>query len=581
MDYMEHICPILDQCMSALTGHVIKWDHSFKLPKYLMKLDGVMSFAALFTIVNEFEQIHYQAFVPTKSLSHIWAGLEAMVKSLSDHGLVQPILGFTDNVASDAATFLQCIPSLGKDVAPVNFDDFEDLPRLSLPSDVTPLVCNTEAEIESACLEILGLLGDDQFRLHIGFDMEWEFNTEAGHGSYKTALVQIALPKVVYLLCVYTLRKLPSALQTILKSLHIFKIGHNVGGDLAKLAHDFPDFSYNPNTHKKGVIELGCLASEKNAVSSGKASLSEIVAATLQQSLSKEVRTSEWGADMLTEEQIHYAALDAWVALQIWDVLKSCKTAGAPLTSATPDGQPISVFVQKQEVAQGFIVKQPAQFTIEPGNENTAPTTINVSATRTWAVVKIDKVLAPKCVIAYHKKALGDIQNGQNSFEVVVSMAALRTRSLQEAKTVAEPPRQPGTAQLINPPDMSNETVHVDISTESDESENILDDASEPDIDGQVEDTDNFPEYSGYTQNELLERIAGILADVFYEIEKITRTISRKHTLCHKFAHAFSDTMLVPDEGDKIAVEAVLAKKAIKWEQVWSKSPIWLWKQVR
>ena len=127
---------------------------------------------------------------------------------------------------------------------------------------------------------------------------------------------------------------------------------------------------------------------------------------------------------------------------------------------------------------------------------------------------------------------------------------------------------------------MSNETVHVDISTECDKPENMLDDASEPDIDGQVEDTDNFPEYSGYTQNELLERIAGILADVFYEIEKITRTISRKHTLCCKFAHAFSDTMLVPDEGDKIAVEAVLAKKAIKWEQVWSKSPIWLWKQV-
>jgi len=127
--------------------------------------------------------------------------------------------------------------------------------------------------------------------------------------------------------------------------LHIFKIGHNVGGDLAKLACDFPDFAYNPKTHKKGVIELGHLASEKNAVASGKASLSEITAATLQQSLSKEVRTSEWGADMLTEEQIHYAALDAWVALQIWDVLKACETAGAPLSSATPVGQPVSLFI--------------------------------------------------------------------------------------------------------------------------------------------------------------------------------------------------------------------------------------------
>jgi hypothetical protein len=293
-DYMEHIHPILDQCMSALTGHVIKWDHSFKLPKYLMKLDGVMSFSALFTIVNEFEQIRFQAFVPTKSLSHIRSGLEAMVKSLGDHGLPQPVLGFTDNVASDAATFLQCIPSLGENITPVRLDEFGDLPMLSLPSDVTPLVCNTEAEIESACLEILGLLVDDNSKLHIGFDMEWEFNTEGySFGSQKTALIQIALSKIVYLLQVYVLKKLPSALQTILKSLQIMKIGRNVGGDLAKLSRDFPDFTYDPNTHKKGVIELGCLASDKNVVSLGKASLAEITAATLQQSLSKETRTSE------------------------------------------------------------------------------------------------------------------------------------------------------------------------------------------------------------------------------------------------------------------------------------------------
>jgi len=57
MDYMEHIRPILDQCMASLTGYVLKWDHSFKLPKYVMKLDGAVTFAALFTVVNEFEQV--------------------------------------------------------------------------------------------------------------------------------------------------------------------------------------------------------------------------------------------------------------------------------------------------------------------------------------------------------------------------------------------------------------------------------------------------------------------------------------------------------------------------------------------
>jgi len=56
MDFMSHIRPALDQCLSALTGYVIKWDHSFKLVKYMMKLNGVVAFNALFTLVNEFEQ---------------------------------------------------------------------------------------------------------------------------------------------------------------------------------------------------------------------------------------------------------------------------------------------------------------------------------------------------------------------------------------------------------------------------------------------------------------------------------------------------------------------------------------------
>lgn len=142
MDYMQHVHPILYQCMSALTGYVIKWDHSCKLPKYLMKLDGVATFSGLFTLVNKYEQIHYQAFVPTKSLSHFQVGLEAMVKSLKDHGHAQPVLGFTDNVASDIGTFLQCIPSLGENVKPVEPEnEFLDLPRLSLPSDVSMVQC--------------------------------------------------------------------------------------------------------------------------------------------------------------------------------------------------------------------------------------------------------------------------------------------------------------------------------------------------------------------------------------------------------------------------------------------------------
>src|SRR6267154_5214751 len=158
MDYMEHICPFLDQCVAALTGHVIKWDHSFKLPKFLMKRAGEITFASLFTLVNELEQIRFQAFVPTKSQSHIRGALEEMVKSLDKHGLTQPILGFTENVASDAATFTQCIPSLAKDVDTVLLDEFSDLPQAILSEDVSVQNCTTDGEIQTTCNSILAIL---------------------------------------------------------------------------------------------------------------------------------------------------------------------------------------------------------------------------------------------------------------------------------------------------------------------------------------------------------------------------------------------------------------------------------------
>jgi hypothetical protein len=58
------------------------------------------------------------------------SGLEEFIAFLRNHGLAEPILGFTDNVASDAGTFLECIPSFNKEVEPVSIDEFSDLPRL-------------------------------------------------------------------------------------------------------------------------------------------------------------------------------------------------------------------------------------------------------------------------------------------------------------------------------------------------------------------------------------------------------------------------------------------------------------------
>ncbi|KIK69404.1 hypothetical protein GYMLUDRAFT_237207 [Collybiopsis luxurians FD-317 M1] len=340
VDYIQCIGPILDQCMASLTGTILKWDHSFKVPKFLMKVNGEPVFKALFTIVNELEQIRYQFFVPTKSQSHLREGLEAIAKSLKDHGLAEPVIGYTDVPAVDMAIFTECFPSLKKNVVPVQLDEYGDLPRLSLPDGVTPLLISSD-QIEQACYVIQDALRGDTTEIHIGFDMEWDFTAgSGGTGPHKTALIQIAYGKTVYLLQVYHIKKLPSALINILRSTQIIKIDWNITADLAKLAHDFPVFEPSKTGNKfRGVVELGQLAFEKNAVPTSNASLASIMAATLQQNLSKELRVSEWSLATLSDEQIAYAALDAHVALIIWDILKVMDSTGGPLTGITTVGQ--------------------------------------------------------------------------------------------------------------------------------------------------------------------------------------------------------------------------------------------------
>ena len=160
-------------------------------------------------------------------------------------------------------------------------------------------------EIQSACFNILNMVKSDETILHIQFDMEWEFSTGlAGSGPQKTALIQIALLKTVYLFQVFSLQKLPYSLETIIQLQQIVKIGYNIGADFAKLAQNFPDLKLPPKQGKSyvGIIELEKLAAQKNVVANGKASLQAITAEIIQQYLPKECRPSEWSKSVLSDD---------------------------------------------------------------------------------------------------------------------------------------------------------------------------------------------------------------------------------------------------------------------------------------
>ncbi|KAJ7835696.1 ribonuclease H-like domain-containing protein, partial [Mycena leptocephala] len=182
-----------------------------------------------------------------------------------------------------------------------------------LPEDVKVNVCSTDIEITSACDLILESITNDSVLCHVGFDMEWEFSeARFSRKTKRTALIQIARHTTVFLLRVHLLQTLPSSLLTIICSPQIVEIGRNIGGDLAKLSRDFPQYKCPEKVNGKlpGVIELGAFAKSKNAVPKGTASLSAITAAILHANLSKDGRDSPWEAPSLSDKQINYAALD-------------------------------------------------------------------------------------------------------------------------------------------------------------------------------------------------------------------------------------------------------------------------------
>ena len=245
-----------------------------------------------------------------------------------------------------------------------------------------------------------------------------------------------------------------------------------------------------------------------------------IVAATLQKYLSKESRASEWAVVTLNDDQKQYAALDAYVALMIWEVLETFEETGKPLSSATKVGELVSLYVRKQEVARGIIVEQPVSYLIQNPLPNETPVSLNVSTTKTQALIQIDTILAPNCVIPHHRQSLKNLQNGEGSFQAVVSISSLRTRSDKEPITIPEPleTRNIGTIKAIQPPSVSAEDIE-DRNESDDEDEDLV---SERDIE------EIFERSSGFTQQPiffLLESLQMSFMKLIKSAEQFPRNI--------------------------------------------------------
>lgn len=142
-----------------------------------------------------------------------------------------------------------------------------------------------------------------------GFDTETRASFKVGE-FYKVALLQLATETDAYLFRLHGIERF-EFIQEIFENPSILKVGAAIRDDLKQLQKVF---EFAP----KNFIELQTVAKEKNLKNLGLRGMTEEV---LGASLSKRAKISNWEVAVLSEEQIMYAATDAWIGLKLYQKL--------------------------------------------------------------------------------------------------------------------------------------------------------------------------------------------------------------------------------------------------------------------
>ena len=154
----------------------------------------------------------------------------------------------------------------------------------------------------------------------VGFDIEWKpqfVSKKKGGVENKTAVLQLGVESSCLVLHLCNMKSPPKLLRSILNDKKILKVGSGILQDAVKLKRD------------TGLICLGMVDTQKMAKSMGtnappKLGLTALARHFLGINLEKpkSVSRSNWENYPLTIRQIHYAAVDAWIGIKVYQHMK-------------------------------------------------------------------------------------------------------------------------------------------------------------------------------------------------------------------------------------------------------------------
>ncbi|KAJ2970826.1 hypothetical protein NUW54_g12644 [Trametes sanguinea] len=281
-----------DQYSAMLPATIICADHSHKVPKHLIKVNGEQVFSALHTVVNEYGECRSMTLTPTKAHDQFMPLLARIPHSLRLYGHNDIQLVFTDNVRADKPELERVFPSLLKDLTPI---PSSSLQALALPPTWEVTILGSSYQVNN---RVNGIMDDlsgspDEERLHIAMDMEWSVDRASGiHG--RVALVTFVYHETIFLIPLATYLRddglhLPHMLLVMLRSPRVKKYGVSIKGDFTRLYNDCSFAADEDAPGFDGAVELGDKAQRRGLVSHANVGLAELVSLTLRRHLPVEL----------------------------------------------------------------------------------------------------------------------------------------------------------------------------------------------------------------------------------------------------------------------------------------------------
>jgi ribonuclease D len=192
----------------------------------------------------------------------------------------------------------------------VTVDEIEQLEMASFPGEITVVSSDKSDEFEQA----MAYLGEQQA---LGFDTETKPCFVPKVPRNKMAILQLSGPDKAY---IFRLQQVgvPPKLAALLGNPGILKIGAAIHDDIRGL-QEYRRFI------PKGFVDLQRLAPEYGIEEKSVRKMSAII---LKKRVSKSQQLSNWESSHLSEAQLRYAAIDAWICREMYYKLKESNSNG-------------------------------------------------------------------------------------------------------------------------------------------------------------------------------------------------------------------------------------------------------------